>query len=81
MNGYASDYLEAAVAMFRAMGATEERACKCAAYALASEIDRAVQQHGSCGASTLQARAAELRLRTQGLRAEDRHRHAAQVTA
>lgn len=81
MNGYAQDYLEAATGMFRAMGASEERACTCAAYALAAEIDRAIQQHGSCGAGTLQTRAAELRVRTQGLRAEDRSRKAQQAPA
>lgn len=76
MNGYASDYLEAAVAMFRAMGATEERACQCAAYALADEIDRQFAVQSWCGPARLQARAAEFRVRTRDIRAEDRARKA-----
>lgn len=74
MNGYASDYLEAAVAMFEAMGATD--ACQCAASALADEIDRQFAVQSWCGPARLQARAAEFRVRTRDIRAEDRARKA-----
>ncbi|WP_018869531.1 hypothetical protein [Thioalkalivibrio sp. ALgr3] len=74
MSGYAREYLDAATAMFEAMGASD--ACQCAASALADEIDRQFQAEGWCGPARLQARAAEFRVRTRDIRAEDRARKA-----